>query len=102
MSVDREEAVLQLAQDVLRAAKALLLAACQVVAAAVTAAAAAAAARRRRRRVAQPVLRLLFLVGAALGAVRQTEAACTWAVMHWPLVAAFPWADKAVEVFVLA
>ena len=100
MSVDREEAVLQLAQDVLRAAKALLLAACQVVAAAV--AAAAAAARRRRRRVAQPVLRLLFLVGAALGAVRQTEAACTWAVMHWPLVAAFPWADKAVEVFVLA
>ena len=99
MSVDREEAVLQLAQDVLRAAKALLLAACQVVAAAV---AAAAAARRRRRRVAQPVLRLLFLVGAALGAVRQTEAACTWAVMHWPLVAAFPWADKAVEVFVLA
>ena len=99
MSVDREEAVLQLAQDVLRAAKALLLAACQVVAAAVTAAAAAA---RRRRRVAQPVLRLLFLVGAALGAVRQTEAACTWAVMHWPLVAAFPWADKAVEVFVLA
>ena len=101
MSVDREEAVLQLAQDVLRAAKALLLAACQVVAAAV-AAAAAAAARRRRRRVAQPVLRLLFLVGAALGAVRQTEAACTWAVMHWPLVAAFPWADKAVEVFVLA
>ena len=99
MSVDREEAVLQLAQDVLRAAKALLLAACQVVAAAV---AAAAAAARRRRRVAQPVLRLLFLVGAALGAVRQTEAACTWAVMHWPLVAAFPWADKAVEVFVLA
>ena len=99
MSVDREEAVLQLAQDVLRAAKVLLLAACQVVAAAVTAAAAAA---RRRRRVAQPVLRLLFLVGAALGAVRQTEAACTWAVMHWPLVAAFPWADKAVEVFVLA
>ena len=98
MSVDREEAVLQLAQDVLRAAKALLLAACQVVAAAV----AAAAAARRRRRVAQPVLRLLFLVGAALGAVRQTEAACTWAVMHWPLVAAFPWADKAVEVFVLA
>ena len=99
MSVDREEAVLQLAQDVLRAAKAFLLAACQVVAAAV---AAAAAAARRRRRVAQPVLRLLFLVGAALGAVRQTEAACTWAVMHWPLVAAFPWADKAVEVFVLA
>ena len=98
MSVDREEAVLQLAQDVLRAAKAFLLAACQVVAAAV----AAAAAARRRRRVAQPVLRLLFLVGAALGAVRQTEAACTWAVMHWPLVAAFPWADKAVEVFVLA
>ena len=95
--------MLQLAQDVLRAVKALLLAACQVVAAAVTAAAAAAAARRRRRRrVAQPVLRLLFLVGAALGAVRQTEAACTWAVMHWPLVAAFPWADKAVEVFVLA
>ena len=99
MSVDREEAVLQLAQDVLRAVKALLLSACQVVAAAVTAAAAAA---RRRRRVAQPVLPLLFLVGAALGAVRQTEAACTWAVMHWPLVAAFPWADKAVEVFVLA
>ena len=57
MSVDREEAVLQLAQDVFRAAKALLLAAGQVVAAAV---AAAAAAARKRRRVAQPLLRFLF------------------------------------------
>ena len=94
--------MLQLAQDVLRAAKALLLAACQVGAAAVAAAAAAARRRRRRRRVAQPVLRLLFPVGEALGALRQTEAACTWAVMHWPLVAAFSGADKAVEGFVLA
>ena len=85
-------------QTVLHAAKALLLPAWQVVAAPITAAAAA----RRRRRVAQPVLRLLFLVGEALGAVRPAKAACTWAVMHWPLVAAFPWADKAVEVFVLA
>ena len=100
MSVDRKEAVLQLTEDVLNAAKGLLLPACQVVAAPIAAAAAAAA--RRRRRVAQPVLRLLFLVGEALGAVRPAKAACTWAVMHWPLVAAFPWADKAVEVFVLA
>ena len=99
MSVDRDEAVLPLAQDVLKAAKALLLAACQAVAAAVIAAAAAA---RRRLRVARPVLRLLFLVGAALEAVKQTKAACTWPVMHWSLVAAFPWADTAVEVFVLA
>ena len=91
--------MLQLTQDVLHAAKALLLPAWQVVAAPITAAAAAA---RRRRRVAQPVLRLLFLVGEALGTVRPAKAACTWAVMHWPLVAAFPWADKAVEVFVLA
>ena len=53
MSVDREEAVLQMTQDVLHAAKALLLPAWQVVAAPITAAAAAAA---RRRRVAQPVL----------------------------------------------
>ena len=101
MSVDRDEAVLPLAQDVLKAAKALLLAACQAVAAAVIAAAAAAAARRRLR-VARPVLRLLFLVGAALEAVKQTKAACTWPVMHWSLVAASPWADTAVEVFVLA
>ena len=93
--------MLQLTQTVLHAAKALLLPAWQVVAAPITAAA-AAAARRRRRRVAQPVLRLLFLVGEALGTVRPAKAACTWAVMHWPLVAAFPWADKAVEVFVLA
>ena len=93
--------MLQLTQDVLNAAKAILLPACQVVAAPITAAA-AAARRRRRRRVAQPVLRLLFLVGEALGTVRPAKAACTWAVMHWPLVAAFPWADKAVEVFVLA
>ena len=100
MSVDRDEAVLPLAQDVLKAAKALLLAACQAVAAAVIAAAAAAA--RRRLRVARPVLRLLFLVGAALEAVKQTKAACTWPVMHWSLVAASPWADTAVEVFVLA
>ncbi len=91
--------MLQLTEDVLNAAKGLLLPACQVVAAPITAAAAAA---RRRRRVAQPVLRLLFLVGEALGAVRPAKAACTWAVMHWPLVAAFPWADKAVEVYVLA
>ena len=93
--------MLQLTEDVLNAAKGLLLPACQVFAAPI-AAAAAAAARRRRRRVAQPVLRLLFLVGEALGTVRPAKAACTWAVMHWPLVAAFPWADKAVEVFVLA
>ena len=86
-------------QTVLHAAKALLLPPWQVVAAPITAAAAAA---RRRRRVAQPVLRLLFLVGEALGTVRPAKAACTWAVMHWPLVAAFPWADKAVEVYVLA
>ena len=57
--VDREEAVLQLAQDVFMAAKALLFAAGQVVAAVVAAAAAAAAARKRRR-VAQPLLRFLF------------------------------------------
>ena len=99
MSVDRDEAVLPLAQDVLKAAKALLLAACQAVAAAVIAAAAAA---RRRLRIARPVLRLLFLVGAALEAVKQTKAVCTWPVMHWSLVAASPWADTAVEVFVLA
>ena len=42
------------------------------------------------------LLRFLSLVGAALGAVMQTLAADTWAVMHWPLVAAFPWAGKAV------
>ena len=71
-----------------------------VVAAAVIASSAAAA--RRRRRVAQPVLRLLFLVGAALEAVEQTKAVCSWAVMHWSLVAAFPWADMAGDVFGLA
>ena len=93
VSVDSEEAVQTLAQDVLRAAQALLFAAGQLAAAAV---AAAAVARRTRRRVSLSVLRFLSLVGAALGAVRQTLAADTWAVMHWPLVAAFPWAAKAV------
>ena len=58
MSVDREEAVLQLAQDVFRAAKALVLAAGQVVAAAV---AAAAVAARGKRMVVEPVLRFKLL-----------------------------------------
>ena len=93
--------MLQLAQDVLKAAKALLLAAFQAAAAAGIAAA-TAASRRRRRRVARPVLRLLFLLGAVLEAVEQTKAVCSWAVMHWSLVAAFPWADMAGEVFGLA
>ena len=70
---------------------------CQAVAAVVIAASAVAA--RRRRRVARSVLRLLFFVGAVLEAVEQTEAVCSCAVMHWSLVAAFPWADMAGEVF---
>ena len=49
--------MLQLAQDVFMAAKALLLAAGQLAAAV---AAAAGAAARKRRRVAQPLLRFLF------------------------------------------
>ena len=74
---------------------------CQAVAAVVIAAS-AVAARRRRRRVARSVLRLLFFVGAVLEAVEQTEAVLSCAVMHWSLVAAFPWDDMAGEVFGLA
>ena len=71
--MDSEEAVQKLAQDVLRAAKALLLAAGQVAAAAAAAAAAAVARRRRMRRVSLPVLRLFFSwLGRHILAVRQT------------------------------
>ena len=48
------------------------------------------------------MLRLLFFVGAVLEAVEQTEAVCSCAVMHWSLVASFPWDDMAGEVFGLA
>ena len=73
---------------------------CQAVAAVVIAASAVAA--RRRWRVARSVLCLLFFVGAVLEAVEQTEAVLSCAVMHWSLVAAFPWDDMAGEVFGLA
>ena len=86
--------MLQLAQEVFMAAKVLLFAAGELPAAV---AAAAGAAARKRRRVVNFCWVSFFLVVAALVSVIQTEAACTAAVMHCSLVAAFPWVDKAVE-----
>ena len=60
-------------------------------------AAAAGAVARKRRRVVNFCWVSFCLVVAALVCVIQTEVACTAAVMHRSLVAAFPWVNKAVE-----
>ena len=92
--VDREAGVLQLAQEVFIAAKVLLFLAGELSAAF---AAAAGAVARKRRRVVNFCWVSFWLVVAALVCVTQTEVACTAAVMHRSLVAAFPWVSKAVE-----
>ena len=60
-------------------------------------AAATGAVARKRRRVVNFCWVSFCLVVAAVVCVIQTEVACTAAVMHRSLVAAFSWVNKAVE-----